>query len=52
MIVAAPARLSITSCWPNPSLSRGARIRAMASEPPPGGYGTINYGTINYGTIN
>jgi hypothetical protein len=42
MMVAAPGRLSMTTDWPRSSVILFARIRAITSEPPPGGYGTIS----------
>ena len=40
MLPAAPARLSTIHCWPSASPSRGARILASVSVPPPGEVGT------------
>src|SRR5262249_13619445 len=37
-----PARLSTTTCWPSAPVSFSATTRAMASTPPPGGYGTTS----------
>jgi hypothetical protein len=42
MMVAAPARLSITTGWPNASESRGPSTRAVASTGPPAGNGTMS----------
>src|SRR5688572_19247194 len=41
MLPCAPARLSMTTCWPHSSASFAPRMRASASVPPPGGNGTM-----------
>src|SRR3954452_20937695 len=40
MIVAAPARLSTSTGWPNAEESLGASVRAVRSTGPPAGKGT------------
>src|SRR5688572_3927735 len=49
MIVLAPPRLSMMTCWPKRSVSLAATPRATISVVPPGGYGTTKRtGLVGY----